>query len=85
MQLCSIAQVLVVVALPRLSPLSSTVLALAVTLCVPVDRRGQGRFHFVEGGYRCGRVCEPSCHRVCRRWALLLVSGSTHRIRVVVV
>lgn len=85
MQLCSVAQVLVVVALPRLSPLSSTVLALAVTVCVLFDRRGRGRFRFVEGGCRCGRVCEPSCLRICRRWALLLVSWPTHRMRVVVV
>ena len=55
---------------PGLSPLSSTFLALTVTVCVLVDRRGRG-------GCRCSHVCEPSCLRVYRRWALLFVSGPT--------
>jgi len=59
MQLCSAAQLLVV-ALPRLSPLSSTFLALTVTVSVLVDRRGRG-------GCRCGHICEPSYVRVCCR------------------
>jgi hypothetical protein len=40
-------------------------------VCILVDCRGWGgcRFDRGRGGYRCGRVCEPSCLRVCRRWA----------------
>ena len=85
MQLCSIAQLLVVVALPCLLPLSSTILALAITLCVLVNHRGQGCFHFVEGSCHCGHVCKPSCLHICHHWVLLLVSGSTHQIHMVVV
>ena len=42
-------------------------------------------FHRRLGDCRCGRGCEPSCLRVCRRWALLVFSGPTHGICVVVV
>ena len=32
-------------------------------------RRGWLSVRRGRGGYRCGRMCEPSCLRVCRRWA----------------
>jgi len=32
-------------------------------------RRGWLSVRRGRRGYRCGRVCEPSCLRVCRRWA----------------
>ena len=35
-------------------------------------------FHRGRGGCHCSRVREPSCLRVCRCWALLVVSGPTH-------
>jgi hypothetical protein len=70
----------VVFALPHLS---STSLALAVTVYVLVDRRGQG-CRFVEGGVAVVVATFVNL-RVCRRWALFVVSGPTHRIGVVVV
>jgi len=83
MQLCSIARLLVVVTLPRLLPLSSTSLALAVTVCILVDRRGWG-CHFVAGGVAVVVATFVNLG-VYRHWALLVVSGPTHRICVVVV
>jgi len=88
MQLCSVVQLPVVVALP--------LVALVIDLPRSLPRRhrlcpsrlsrvGWLLFRRGWGGYRCGHVCEPSCLRVCHRCALLVFSGPTHRIRVVVV
>ena len=49
------------------------------------SRMGWLSFRRGRGGCRCGRVCEPSCLRVCHRWMLLILSWPTHRICVVVV
>ena len=73
MQLCSVAQVLVVVTLPCLSPLLSTVLTLTILISVLVNGQRRGHCRFVEGGCHCGHVCKPSWLCVCCHWVLLLV------------